>query len=90
MRLLTWLFTTAESLYYLAGFFVVVGGLLIFVGHLIHDYVMQSQIARPTRVDNGPIYVHVENLNLSIEMSREEAIEFLARREQRELPPGAQ
>ena len=84
MRLFTWLLSTAESLYWLAGFLVVAGGFVMFIGSTIHHYVTRPP--SPTFVDNRRYNVHVENLNVTIEMTKEEALELISRRSA--LPPG--
>jgi hypothetical protein len=88
VRLITWLFTASESLFYLVGFFISVGGILMFVGHVVHHYVTRPRTPNPLYVDNRRVDVHIENLNLSIEMSRDEVIELIERRGGKELPPG--
>lgn len=87
MRLITWLFSSAEALYYVVGVFIGIGGLLLFIGTAIHRVVMNPR--RGVRyVDNRRVNVHVENLNLSIDMTRQEVLELMEKRERLELPPG--
>ncbi len=53
-RLMTWLWSSAVTLYYLAGFFVVVGGFLIFLGSIAHHYWKQSLEQRAVASNDRP------------------------------------
>lgn len=90
VSLLVWLWNSAMTLYYLAGFFIVVGGLVMFVGSVIHHFWKLSQEQRIKGIPNPPVSVHVENLNLTLELTEPELRRLLADRERRTLPSGDQ
>jgi hypothetical protein len=47
VRLVTWAWASALTLYYLAGFLIVVGGLIMFAGTVIHHLWTKSADRRP-------------------------------------------
>jgi preprotein translocase subunit Sec63 len=88
IRLISWLVSSAASLYYLVVVLVVLGGFVMFLGSMIHYLWTKSQ-ERPQPihyVDNRRVDVHVENLNVTIQMSEDQLHEFLDKRQSRELP----
>lgn len=91
MRLISWLFTSAEALYYLIGFMIGIVGSLMFIGHAIHHLVVSIRPrVRPTSIDDRPVNVYIHNLNVNIEMSRQEVAELVTREPGLELPPGGE
>lgn len=83
VSLLAWLWNSAMTMYYLAGFFVVMGGLVMFVGSVIHHFWKLSHEQRPHVSPSRPVTVHVENLNVTLEMTESELRRLLT---QRNLP----
>lgn len=61
------LLSIGESLYWLVGSFVVLGGFVVFIGAVLHD-VWTSRAQRPQawRRD-APVNVYIENLHVSVE-----------------------
>ena len=88
VRILSWLWSSAVTLYYLAGFFVVLGGLVIFTGSIIHHYWKRSLENREAVRSQEPrTSVHIENLNVTIELT-EAQLQRLLREQARALPVG--
>lgn len=88
VSLLAWLWNSAMTMYYLAGFLVVMGGLVIFVGSVIHHVWKLAHEQRPHVSPSAPVTVHVENLNVTVEMTEPELRRLLAERNLAALPPG--
>lgn len=86
VRLFAWLWTSAMTLYYLAGFFVVVGGLIVFTASVIHHFWKRSLEQRLTTAfpQESRVTVHIENLTL--EVTEPQLRRLLAEREQKALP----
>ena len=63
-----WLLRAAEDLYYLAGFFIVVGGFVLFVGSAIGMAVSRAGEKRSAQATSAPapVNVHIENLNVNV------------------------
>ncbi|MGH2753653.1 MAG: hypothetical protein ACRDLB_04405 [Actinomycetota bacterium] len=85
-RVLGWLWASAATLYYLAGFFVVAGGLVMFVGTVAHHFWKLSREERRPATPSH-VTVHIENLNVSVQITQAQLRELL-QREPRALPPG--
>lgn len=69
-RLVVWLWNSAMTLYYLAGFFVVVGGLIFFICSVISIYWKRSLEKKAAAV--APVartHVHIRNLNVTLELT---------------------
>ena len=88
IRLISWLVSSAASFYYLVVILIVLGGFVIFFGSMIHYLWTKSQErSRPIHnVANRLVDVHVESLNITIQMSEDQLDEFLDKRRSRELP----
>lgn len=85
-RSLVWLWTSAMTLYYLAGFFIVAGGLIIFIGSTAHHYWKRSLEQRPTA--RSHVTIHVDQLNMTLEITESQLRSLLAERGMGELPRG--
>lgn len=90
ISLLSWLWHSAMTLYYLAGFFIVVGGLIMFAGSVIHhlwkrstEHQLRSAAAAQPRVT-----IYVENMTL--EVTEPQLRRLLEDRDLKALPFGDQ
>ena len=86
-KLLVWLWNSAMTLYYLAGFFIVVGGLVFFLCSVISIYWKRSLEKKASAVT--PIArtdVHIRNLNITLELTDQQVQALLAGGARRALP----
>jgi hypothetical protein len=88
VRLISWLVSSAASLYYIVVVLVVLGGFVMFLGSMIHYLWTKTQERSQLlhNVDNRRLDVHIENLNLTIQMSEDQLQALLEKRRSRELP----
>lgn len=88
VRLLAWLWGSAMTLYYLAGFFIVIGGFVIFAGSVAHHYWKRSLEDRTVYLPPPPpTSVRIENLNVTVELTESQLLNLLAWGDVRALPP---
>jgi fatty acid desaturase len=91
VSLLAWLWNSAMTLYYLAGFFVVLGGFVVFIGSIAHHFWKRSHEQRPTRPTRPSaqprVTVHVENLNVTLELTGSQLRGLLSEGTLPALPP---
>lgn len=78
VRVLAWLWTSALTLYYLAGFFVVTGGLILFTASVIHHFWKKSQYPRTSPASSNRINIHIVNLNVTVELTEAQARSLLS------------
>ncbi len=89
VQLVTWLWTSAMTLYYLAGFFVVAGGLVIFTGTVVHELWKRGRDQRPMATGPPPrITVHVEKPEHDARSDGTAASKAVGRADQSALPAG--
>jgi hypothetical protein len=89
VRILVWLWTSAATLYYLAGFFIVLGGLVMFTGSVIHHSWKRSLEDRVSVTSRErPTNVHIENLHVTLEVTESQVRELLEAKGWPALPPG--
>lgn len=87
VQLVSWLWTSAMTLYYLAGFFVVAGGFVIFTATVVHELWKRGRDQRPMATDPQPgITVHVENLNMTLELTEPQLRSLIADQDLSALP----
>jgi hypothetical protein len=91
VRLGSWLISSAAAIYYLAGSIVVLGGFIMFLGTIIHHFWTRAQerALLAHNVGSRHVNVHVENLNVTIQMSEEQLRAYLNTPLPRELPGGS-
>jgi hypothetical protein len=86
--LVTWLWSSAVTLHYLAGFFIVAGGFVMFVGSVIHHYWKRSRDRRMSAAPLPPLVdVHIENLNVTLQLTEAQVQELIAQAPRKALPP---
>jgi hypothetical protein len=90
IRIISLLVSSAASLYHLIVAIAVLGGLVILLGTVIHYLWTKSQERFPLiqDVETRRVNVHVQNLNVTIEMSEDHLKAFLDERGSRKLPGG--
>ncbi len=87
VSLLAWLWNSAMTLYYLAGFFVVLGGFVVFIGSIAHHFWKRSLEPDATPVPAQPrMTVHVENMNVTLELTEAQLRGLLSETDLRALP----
>jgi Uri superfamily endonuclease len=88
VRLVVWLWSSAVTLYYLAGFFIVIGGLIMFVGSVVHHYWTRSleQRISQTHSRQDRVVVHIDHL--TIEVTEPQLRRILGAHELPALKPG--
>lgn len=87
VRIVGWLWSSAMTLYYLAGFFIVVGGFVMFVVTIIQMLWNRSLERSVAASDHRPAAtVHVDNLNLNIQMTESQLRSLLAYMDRPALP----
>lgn len=88
IRLVAWLWSSATTLYHLAGFFIVAGGFVIFLGTVIHTLWHRSveRVTVASAAQRRTVRLYVNNLNLTLEVTESQLHSLLAYRDLPALP----
>ena len=88
VSLLAWLWHSAMTLYYLAGFFVVLGGLVMFLGSIAHHAWKRAQEQRIAEVHVAHPQVTIQIENMTLQVTEAQLRRILTETDMKALPQG--